>query len=306
MPPILHPRLRPLLPGITVAVASLMWGAWWLPLRWLEAQGLAGDWSTVGLGSACSLILIVPLLRRRRRLASQAWPLLAVGLLSGCGFAAWNHAILTGDVIRVTLLFYLAPVWGTLLAILFLGQRLTRWRALSVVFGLAGAMVVLGSVIPVPHAGSEWMALGSGMSFAAAAAVIARVGTLGNVEKNFASLSGTALFGLVFLVGDRIGSGIAVAPPSLGPSGLVALAALAAVMLVLQAMLLWGAGKLDSGRFTVLLLFEVISATVTASLAMGALPGWRESLGCLLILGCGLMDAIDQRQAGTVAAGGGA
>ncbi len=298
MSPILPPRFRPLLPGIAVAVASLMWGAWWLPLRWLEAQGLAGDWATVALGSACTLILLGPLLRRRQRLARQAWPLLAVGLLSGCGFAAWNHAILTGDIIRITLLFYLAPVWGTLFAILFLGQRLTRWRGLSVVFGLAGAMVVLGSVIPLPRAGSEWMALGSGFSFAAAAAVIARIGTLGNVEKNFAALGGTALFGLVFLVGDRIGTGAAVALPALSAVGFAALAALAAAMLVLQAMLLWGAGKLDSGRFTVLLLFEVISATVTASLAAGALPGWRESLGCLLILGCGLMDAIDQRRAG--------
>jgi flagella basal body P-ring formation protein FlgA len=129
----------------------------------------------------------------RGKLVTIVWSTAAMNLTAQ-GLAQQPGGI--GDVIRVTLLFYLAPVWGTLLAILFLGQRLTRWRALSVVFGLAGAMVVLGSVIPVPHAGSEWMALGSGMSFAAAAAIIARIGTLGNVEKNFASLSGTALFGL--------------------------------------------------------------------------------------------------------------
>ena len=284
-----------MLPGLAVAGAALLWGTWWLPLRWLQAQGLAGDWATVGLGTVSALTLIIPLLRRLHLLRPQLWPLLAVGLLSGCGFAAWNHALITGDVIRVTLLFYLAPVWGTLFAIAFNGQRLTRWRILSMVFGLAGAMVVLGSVIPLPRAISEWMALVSGISYAVAAAVIARVGTLGNIEKNFFSLVGLALFGLLFLMVDGLTSG-AIDTPTLQPDGVVALFCLAVIMLVLQAMLLWAAGKLDSGRFTVLLLFEVISATVSASLAVGAFPGWRESLGCLLILGCGLMDAMDQRR----------
>ena len=285
-----------MLPGLAVAGASLLWGAWWLPLRWLEAQGLTGDWATVGLGAIGALMLLLPLLWRLHLLRAQLWPLLAVGMLSGCGFAAWNHALITGDVIRVTLLFYLAPVWGTLFAIAFNGQKLTRWRSFSVVLGVAGAMVVLGSIIPLPRVVSEWMAFGSGISFAAAAAIMARAGTLGNIEKNFISLAGTGLFGLLFVIVGGFGSDAGIVVPTLSPGGFFSLACLSAAILVPMAMLLWAAGKLDSGRFTVLLLFEVVSATVTASIAAGAFPGWRESLGCLLILGCGLMDAMDQRR----------
>ena len=37
--------------GLTL-VASLLWGVWWIPIRWLESGGLPGVWASLAMGLA--------------------------------------------------------------------------------------------------------------------------------------------------------------------------------------------------------------------------------------------------------------
>ena len=100
--------------SVAVAASGALWGLWWIPLRRLESHGLAGNWANIALYAAAVLVLLPFLARRPRPSPRDLRRLLVIGLLSGLGFALWNNALIYGAVVRVTLLFYISPVWATL------------------------------------------------------------------------------------------------------------------------------------------------------------------------------------------------
>jgi drug/metabolite transporter (DMT)-like permease len=65
-------------------------------------------------------------------------------LLTGAAFSLFTTALALTDVIRAILLFYLTPAWGTILGLLFLGERLDRARDLALLFAFVGLAVILG------------------------------------------------------------------------------------------------------------------------------------------------------------------
>jgi drug/metabolite transporter (DMT)-like permease len=109
----------------------------------------------VFLRNACACVLLAPLLvyRGRSFLRSERVGLygvrVAISLLS---MQAWFYALSLIPIGEVTAISYLAPLFGTLDAVLLLGEvvRIRRWTALAV--GFAGAMIMLrpsGSAIGV-------------------------------------------------------------------------------------------------------------------------------------------------------------
>ena len=149
----------PLLPAGAVALSAALWGLWWLPLRALAEAGLSGAAVNAALyGIARSRCC------RGSGAGGGGSPrggllLLAAGGLFGGALVAWNLALILGEVVRVTLLFYLAPVWATLLALIVLREPVGGLRVVSVVLGLAGAVVLLGFAggLPLPRsAATGW------------------------------------------------------------------------------------------------------------------------------------------------------
>ncbi len=279
-------------PTLGVAAAALAWGLWWLPLRYLEGAGLSGDWASVAIYGVTLLALLPGAALRRGRWRAGGWPLLGAGLLFGGTLASWNHAVITGEVVRVSLLFYLAPVWSTALATGVLGERLTAYRVGAVLLGLAGAAIVLGlgDGLPLPQNGAEWMGLAAGVMFAFAMTFARRGG--GDDWFETALLSLAAGTGLALLMAFALPVG---APPDNAALARVLPALLAAALvwhLPIVALTLWGAGRLGPARVSILLLLEIAAATVSAALFAGEPFGWREAVGCVLILAAGGLDGL--------------
>jgi len=90
--------------------------------------------------------LLIPLLLFRGRSLLRAqnlalyWLRVAISLLS---MQAWFYALFLIPIGALTAISYLAPLFGTLGAVLFLGEvvRIRRWTALGV--GFVGAMIIL-------------------------------------------------------------------------------------------------------------------------------------------------------------------
>ncbi len=285
-----------LLPQFAVALASVLWGLWWIPVRGLEQLGLTGNWVSVAVYGFGALALLPFVLPGYRRLVQNAGTIAAAGIFCGAALAFWNHAILIGEVVRVTLLFYLSPIWATILAAIFLGDRITLRRALAIVLGLSGAATVLGSGpggLPLPRGEADWIAIAAGVTFAIATTIIRKAGAGNSVPQSFATVSSAALVAWALAVFHPTSAG-----PLAGP-GLDALylAAAVGVLWLLPALwlVLWGAGRIDPGRVAILLLLEIVTAAVSAAILTSEPFGLREAVGCLLILGAGLVEAVAGR-----------
>ena len=113
---------------------ALVWGLSWWPFRQLQALGLHPLWATV-LVYLLAVVVIVAARPGARRQLLRTPALWVLVVASGTTNAAFNWAMVIGDVVRVVLLFYLMPLWAVLLARLLLDEALTakarcasRWR----------------------------------------------------------------------------------------------------------------------------------------------------------------------------------
>lgn len=282
-----------LLPVAAVSVSAVLWGVWWIPLRWLDRSGLPGDWASLAISCAAFAVVAPFLWARRDRLRRGGRPVLLSGVLFGVMMVFWNHALLTGEVVRVVLLFYLAPVWSTLLALLVLNLAISPLRLLTIVLGLAGAATILGfeGGLPIPRGEGEWMGLIAGALFALSATFSRTAEGSGGFESAALSFGAAALTAAVLVLW-------APAPPT-GATMLqaVPLAAVVAIFALLPGtwLILWGATKLDPGRVSILLLLEVVASAISATLWAGESFGWQEAGGCLFILLAGLTEAMQPR-----------
>src|SRR5947209_17024243 len=109
----------PSAPTWALLLGAALWGVVWYPYRLLAGAGLDGIWSTLityGLALAIGVALF-------RRTAARLWPLpplaIVMGLAIGWSNLAYVVGVLQGEVMRVLLLFYLAPLWTVPLAWLF-------------------------------------------------------------------------------------------------------------------------------------------------------------------------------------------
>jgi drug/metabolite transporter (DMT)-like permease len=288
---------RPLLQStgvvsLVVAAAGAFWGLWWIPLRLLERNGLAGNWANVVLNVAATLIVLPFALGKLPLTKRGLGNLLVIGLLAGFTFALWNHSLIYGNVVRVTLLFYLSPIWATAFGIILLRDPIGLLRVLSILLGLSGAAMVLDfhGLVPVPRNAAEYGGLVTGVSFALLIVYIRRTRDIGALEKTLVNSAFSVPFGLLFLA-------IVPAPAPTLPTivGALPLILFCCIWLVpVQLLILWCAGRLDPGRITVLLLLEVLASAISAALLTDEPFGWHEFVGCILILGAGLVEGLDQ------------
>ncbi|HUF57228.1 MAG TPA: DMT family transporter [Thermohalobaculum sp.] len=289
-------------PSAVLFLAASVWGIYWLPLRWMEAAGLEGAWA-VGIFN----LLPVPVLAGWIVLSGQAhgpWRIaVAVGLLSGGGMGCYALGLVYSGVVRATMLFYLTPVWGTLIGILWLGERVdwSRWSAIGL--GLAGLALLLsgGDGVAMPLNAGDALALASGVLWAGAAAVIRA-----NPGQPLAAMTMHQ-----FLFAGLTGLGFAVlALGSLTPSGGAVLrslpvAALGSVGMIMPSVLaiFWAQRRVYPGRAGLLMMSEAMVAVVSATLLLPEeIMAPLQWLGAMLIVGACLVEVLATREAARRAA----
>ena len=157
---------------------ATMWGLIWYPYRLLQDAG-AGGVATSFITYLIPLLLALPFAWRHLSTARGhvGW-LVLLALAAGWTNMAYVLAVIEGEVMRVVLLFYLAPVWTVFFARAMLGERLTLWGWLIMLFSFAGALVMLWPAdggLPIPANRAEWIALSAGVSFALANVVTRKV-----------------------------------------------------------------------------------------------------------------------------------
>jgi drug/metabolite transporter (DMT)-like permease len=279
------------------AVAALtlnafVWGLSWWPFRALQAHGLHPLWSTALVYAVAftGFALLQPAALRELLRQPGLWLLAAAAGMTNVGF---NWAVTIGDVVRVVLLFYLMPAWAVLLAWAVLGERPTVAGIGRLLLALAGVVAVLdtgGAGLPLPRGLAEWLALGGGFSFALTNVLLRRLHAVTASSRVLAMFGGgMGLAGGVALTGVLQGT---VAPvPWLDGEGWLLAVLLAAGFLAANLGLQYGASRLPAHTTALVMLSEVVFASLS-SVALGAAElGARTLAGGLLIVGAAAWSA---------------
>lgn len=268
---------------ITLLVAATTWGLVWYPYRLLETAGLSGSVSS--LLTYC--LGIVPLLFLAK---GKSWPangqflwLLAVALSAGWTNLSYVLAVIHGEVMRVMLLFYLAPLWTVVFARLILGER-TGSAGLAVIgLSLAGAMVMLyrGGGLPLPANNAEWLGLSSGIGFALANVITRKTRDIPIETRSLWVFVGVAGMAGVFAAAEPQAIDTIVAVDAMD---WLMMAGITLALLLATFSVQYGLAFVPANRAVVILLFELVVAALSSRWLAGEIMDAREWIGGAMIV----------------------
>jgi drug/metabolite transporter (DMT)-like permease len=271
-------------PTWALLFGAATWGILWYPYRLLAQAGLDGIWSTlftylIALGVG---ILAFPGVAWSLRRAP--WLAVVMGLSIGWSNLAYVLGVLEGEVMRVLLLFYLAPLWTVPLARVLLDERLDARGLLVMAIAFTGAMIMLWHPrigLPWPGNRAEWLGLAAGFFFALGNVLVRRLEDMGDAAKSLMIWAGVVLVAVAYIPFSRLSGGEALDHARTAPLIVLAIAAaLFAMSLALQ----YGLSRLPANRAIVILLFELVVAAVAAYLLAGEVMRPQDWVGGALIV----------------------
>lgn len=230
-------------------------------------------------------------------MASRGGSILLAGFLSGLAFALYTIALNLTDVVRVILLFYMTPLWSTLLGIFVLKEKLTANRVIGLMLAFSGLMIVLGAgyQFPVPSNLGDWLALTSGLVWSFASVRLFQGGAEMLLEKVFLFVFFALLCSLLFAI-LPLGHETSMPDPNLLRDAWVWMFVIAILMLPMTFLTIWPTTLLSPGRVGMLLLADVVAGVVSAAILTEETFGYRELTGTVLIVSAGIVEVMRQQK----------
>ena len=283
------PSKQNVMPVVGILSGALVWGLIWYPYRMLQDAGVSGALATF-ITYVLAMLWGVFMLPRvwRERASFGRWALL---LVLSAGWANFGYVLgmLHGAVMRVLLLFYLAPVWTILFSFWILGERLNRYGYLILALSMCGAMVMLwkpGLGLPLPQNLAEWLGLSAGMGFALSNVTSRRAEHLSVEAKSFSLWLGTAGLTLPLLLWN---GGMAAQLSIISAQSWLVLALMGLILCATSFAVQYGVTHLAANRAVVLFLFELAVASFSSYFLADEAMGLRDWLGALLIVSACLL-----------------
>ncbi|MEM7215143.1 MAG: DMT family transporter [Pseudomonadota bacterium] len=285
-----HPQFHLICLGIVLAAGA--WGLYWIPQRALESAGMTGGWGTIAQFSGCVIILAPVAIWRWRKCQQTGLDLPLIGLCMGGGIVCYANSFLLTDVIRALILFYMLPVWATLIEVVFIGKRPGWRRVISLPMSVAGVWIVIGQDVglPFPQNAGDWIALLGGAMFAAGAART----EVSQIEGMFPTMFSFFFYGTIFagLQSWFLASELGPLPAleiwiALSPWFLLICVGFFIPTMIIVA---WAPERIGTGLMSILFLSELLFGTASAALWAGEPFGWREVIGSSLLLLAGIIE----------------
>lgn len=272
--------------------AGAVWGLFWIPLRALEDAGIHGLWITVVYFLIPTICITPVTLKRWKHVKKGGLSLQLTAMLSGGALLLYSTSIVYTDVVRAMLLFYLTPIWATILARIFLNDAISPSRILAMAMAILGMLTIfgLGARFPIPQNIGDWLGIASGVLWAIATVRL-------RMSESHSAIELTAGFFQWSLIFSA--SAAFLLAPAYIPKVEQALPALP-LLLIFMALLvlpgtyasLWGPKYLSPGIVGLLFMTEIVVGAISVALLAGEPFGIRELTGVLLIAGASMLEPL--------------
>ena len=271
---------------LIIFLASSFWGVLWVPMRHIEAMGLSGLWVVV-LFHFLPALAMLPLIVRVAPSSRRDWGRAAVaGALMGAGFALYALGLVVASVTKTVILFYMTPIWSTVIAYFVLRERAGWGRWLAIAAALVGCALVTGvSRDELRFDPADLLGLLSGLFWALGSVMIRRYDGLDFVTVSFLQyLSGgiMALLAALYL-GDplpQLNAFLQAIPPAFLASVVVFLPSVLLIFRIMQ--------YVSPGLVGILMLSEALVAAVSAAFWLGETLSSTQWIGVGAILTTGV------------------
>ncbi len=199
------PTLKPNRSGLIYAVSAF--GFWGMLPIYFKAVAVASPWEILAHRVLWSAVLTAGLLtwnKGWRHLASQlqarrAWlTLVATSLLVTSNWLVTIYAVTSGQVLSLSLGYYINPLFYVLLGMFFLGERLNRAQWFAVALAAAGTANLALALGQLP-----WISLALAITFGIYGLLrkTVTVGPVGGLFVETALMAPAALAGMLLLEG---------------------------------------------------------------------------------------------------------
>lgn len=282
--------MRAQLPVFILLGASILWGLSWLPLKHINGLGIDGVALTFIVYGILALTLTPLLIQQMPLWRQHKKAVFLIALMGGSANLAFTYALINGEVIRVMVLFYLLPVWGVLGGKFFLKEEIDLWRWLGVSLAIVGAFLILGgfAAFDAPPSWIDLIALLSGLFFAMNNLVF-RAAQAVPVGSKITMM----FYGCFTLAGLLLAGGVEQYPANIAGDAWITLLLYALFwLLVANIGSQWAVTHMEAGRSSIIIIVELITAVVSATLIAGETMVPIEYFGGALIVTAAFIEAL--------------
>jgi len=284
-----YPGVRPFYPVLVLLGSSVAWGLTWLPLKYFGAFGLQGvNVTLVGHGSAGVLALLW-LSRSFRDWRADIRSMLLLAIVGGLSNLAFACAIVSGEVVRVMVLFYLLPAWSVLGGWLLLGEKVDHLRKVAVFGALAGAFLILGGpgAFARPPSLVDALAVLSGLALSLNNVLCRKLANVAVADKVASMFAGCLIWAVPLTL-----VGVQPLPDGVPAHVWLELSGFGLIWLFVATVgTQWGVSHMEAGRSAVLIIMELVTAVTSAAVLNGTRLRPVEWLGGSLIVAAAFVEA---------------
>lgn len=270
---------------------AFCWGVIWYPYRIMQDAGVSGVVSSLYTYIIALMIAALIFHKHWRGLFKQPKSIVWLALVAGWTNLSYVLAIIDGEVMRVTLLFYLSPLWTLILAHFCLKER-TNWQGVVIiVLSLIGAFTMFWqtNALPLPNNNAEWLALSSGIGFALTNVITRHSTHLSITAKSISVFVGVVVMSLLFMGIQN------QAMPNLDlmdASKWLIMVMIALLLMSATFLVQFGITHVPVTKASVLFMFELVVAALASYYLTDETLSLREWLGGSLIVIASLFAAI--------------
>ena len=271
---------------LIIFLASSFWGVLWVPMRHIEAMGLSGLW-VVMLFHFLPALAMLPLIVRTAPSSRRDWGRAALaGALMGAGFALYALGLVVASVTKTVILFYMTPIWSTVIAYFVLRERAGWGRWLAIAAALVGCALVTGvNRDELRFDPADLLGLLSGLFWALGSVMIRRYDGLNFVTVSFLQYLFGGIMALLaaLYLGDplpQLNAFLQAIPPAFLASVVVFLPSVLLIFRIMQ--------YVSPGLVGILMLSEALVAAVSAALWLCETLSLTQWIGVGAILTTGV------------------